>query len=216
MTVTGSVDFALDDDALLTVMAGDEQSQKGSDEEENNVPEASVSASITVMVPKYLHDSKSPGSLEHGTLTVDLQAPSVSSDGEQAQVGAVDSPSTPVGAVCVSDASERIDCTDEGADEQKVDKGNKLGRVPCACVEKESSHDPCCSEHRYDEENQDGGWCEKLARVVPIDEPGQHAQRGYEGDELEDAPENEGQAGEGHDGGWCGQKLLRGKRRLSQ
>ena len=141
------MDFALDDDALLTVMAGDEQSQKGSDEEENNVPEASVSASITVMIPKYLHDSKSPRSLEHGTLTVDLQAPSVSSDGEQAQVGAVDPPSAPVGAVCISDTSERIDRADEGTNEKKVDKGNKVSRVPGACVEEESGHDPCCCEH---------------------------------------------------------------------
>lgn len=79
VAVTGSVDFALDDDAILTVMAVDEQSQDGSDEEEDDV-----------------HDSKSPSSLEHGTLTVDVQAPSVSSDGEQAQVGAVDSGSAPV------------------------------------------------------------------------------------------------------------------------
>jgi hypothetical protein len=134
-------------------------------------------------------------------LAVHIQAPSASTDGEQSQIGAVVSSSAPIGAVGISDASELIDSTDEGANEQKVDKRNKLGRVLRTCVEEKSAHDPCCTKHRDDEENKNGYWREKLARVVPIDEPGQHAQRRYERDELEDAPKDEGQAGEGHDGG---------------
>lgn len=72
-----------------------------------------------------------------------------------------------------------------------------------ACVQEESAQSPCCTEYRYDEENEDGRRCEETAAVVPIDEPGQHTQRGYEGDDLEDAPKDEGQAGERHAGCWC-------------
>lgn len=141
---------------------------------------------------KYLHDSECPRRLEHSTGTVHVQTPGVARNGEQSQIGAVISSAVDAGAVCISDAPERIDGTNKGADEQEVDKGNEFSRVPGACVEKESGHDPCCTEYRDDEENKNGCWSKEPARVVPIDEPGQHTQRRYEGDELEDAPKDEG------------------------
>lgn len=135
-------------------------------------------------------------------MAVNIEAVCVSRDGEQAQVRAVGTCAAPVGTVCIGNASELVYSTDKGAHEQKVDKGHELGRVPGARVEKESGGYPCGSEYRYNEENEDRRRREEVARVVPVDEPGQHAQRGHEGDELEEAPKDEGQPGDGHDGGW--------------
>lgn len=129
VAVTGSVDFALDDNAIIAVVVGNEQSQNRSDEEKDDV-----------------HDAKGPRCLEHSALAVDIEAIGVSRDSEYAQIRTVGAGATPVGAVCISNASELIDGTDKGAHKEKVDKGNKLGRVPGARVEKQSRRYPCSSE----------------------------------------------------------------------
>jgi len=122
VAVTRSVDFALDDDTVVAVVAVHKEGQDGCDEEEDDV-----------------HDSKRPRGLEHGALAVGVDAESSTTDGEKTQVGAVRTTSTPVGAVSIGNAAQSVDGSDEGAHEEKVDKGNEFGRVLCARVEEEGA-----------------------------------------------------------------------------
>jgi len=184
VTVTRSVYFTLNDDTVVTVMAVHEQGQKSGNEEENDV-----------------HDSESPGSLEHGALTVDVPSVRVSGDIEETKISVVGAVGVPVGAIGIGDTSELVNGSNEGADEEEIDKGNELGRVPCARIEEKGAQSPCCTKDGDDEKNQDRRRGEEVAAVVPVDEPCQHTQGWNQGDDLEDPPEDEGKAGEGHDRG---------------
>jgi hypothetical protein len=147
------------------------------------------------------HDAKRKRSLEHGALAVDIPAIAVARDGEEAEVSAVRAVGRPVGAVGVCDSTERVDSTDESADKQQIDKGNKVGRVPRTRIQEQGAQRPGRAEHRDDEEHEDGARREEVALVVPAHEPRKHAERGDQRDDLHDPPEDEGDAGDGHGGG---------------
>jgi hypothetical protein len=178
------VNLALNNHAVSTVVAVDKQRQKAGEEEEEAV-----------------HDAKRKRSLEHGALAVDIPAIAVAGDGEEAEVSAVRAVGRPVGAVGVCDSTERVDSTDESADEQQIDKGNKVGRVPRTRIQEQGAQRPGRAEHRDDEEHEDGARREEVALVVPAHEPRKHAERGDQCDDLHDPPEDEGDAGDGHGGG---------------
>ena len=103
----------------------------------------------------YLHDAKSPRSLEHGALAVNVESIRASRDGEQSEIGGVGAIPLPVGTVGVGNATEFIHGSNESSHEQEIDKGDKVGGVLCACVEEEGSQRPCCAEYGYDEEDED-------------------------------------------------------------
>lgn len=156
----------------------------------------------------YSHDTKRKRRLEHRTLPVNVQTEAIARDGEKSQVLAVGAVPGYVGAVRVGDAAKAVHAADECANEEQVDEGDKLGRVPCARVQEESAHGPCCAEDGDDEENQDRARGQDVALVEPVDEPGEHAQGGNQGDDFEDAPEDERQARDRHFGGMDGVLLV--------
>lgn len=100
----------------------------------------------------------------------------------------------PVRAVGIGNASELIDCADECADEEKVDEGDEVGGMASARIQEERSEGPYCSQHRHYEQDEDRARREPAACVVVVDEPGEHAQRGDQGDDLENPPEPKGQS----------------------
>jgi hypothetical protein len=136
VAVTRTVDLALDDhtvySSVVAMMAVDEERQNCRDEEEDAVPDC------VRCVPqnrrRNLHDAKSPGSLEHGTLPVYVQPIAVARHSEEPQVGVVRARPAPVRAVGVGDASQLINSRDECAKEQQVDEGDKVGRVSSARI----------------------------------------------------------------------------------
>ena len=65
-----------------------------------------------------IHDSKCPAGLEHGTLPVHIQIVSVSTDAENAEVGAVLAAAANVGAVGIGNASQLIHGSNEGSHEE--------------------------------------------------------------------------------------------------
>jgi hypothetical protein len=155
-----------------------------------------------------LHDTKRPRCFEHGALAVDVPFVAVSRYIEQAQVGVVGAVRSPVGAVGIGDTTEFINSTNEGSHEQKVDERDEVGRVTCACIQKESSHCPCCAQYRYDEEDEDRSGRQEISRVVPVDKPCEHPQSRNQGNDLKYAPEDERQPRERHDGGWSVSKIV--------
>jgi hypothetical protein len=72
--MAGSVDFALNNDAVVTVVTVDEQGEDRSDEEKDDVPDYHVSACMHLVAREYLHDTESPGCFEHSTLTVNVES----------------------------------------------------------------------------------------------------------------------------------------------
>ncbi|KAJ8113421.1 hypothetical protein OPT61_g4444 [Boeremia exigua] len=183
VAVTRAVNFALDYHAVtaVAVVAGNEERQQAGDEEENAVP----------------------GVVSHGALAIDVEAIPVARDSSESQINAVRAVGRPVGAIRVGNAAQAVDAADERAHEQKVDKGNKLGRVPCARIQKQRADRPCRSQYRDYEEHQNRPRRQQVAVVVPCNEPGEHAQGGNQRDDLEDAPEDERKPGNRHfDGVW--------------
>jgi hypothetical protein len=155
---------------------------------------------------KNLHDGKSEAGLEHGASAVDVQSERAARDLNNAEVRAVCSAPDPVGAVGISDSSKFVDSTDESTNEEKVNKGDEIGRVAGFGVEEQGTDCPCCCQSRYYEEDEDRSRCEEVAVVEEVDKPGEHANDRNQGDDLEDPPEHEGEARKRHDG-W--RKLLR-------
>jgi len=174
--VARTVDLALNDDAIaaVTVMAGYQKSEQAGDEEEDAV-----------------HDAERKRRLEHGALPVNVQIVTIARDGKEAQVLAVLATGRNAGAVRIRNTAEAVDAADESADEEQVDESNEFGRVSCARVQEKRAHCPRRTKYRNDEEHQDGARREKVALVEPGNEPGEHAQRGDQRDDLEDAPEDE-------------------------
>jgi hypothetical protein len=121
-------------------MASSDQKRKdGRDEEEDAV-----------------HDSKGKCSLQHGAVLVGIDAEAVDA---QAACGSADvqdvSSSRHVCAVPASSIAEGVDCANEGADEEEIDKCNKVRVVAGAVVREESCDRPGCAEDRDDEEDED-------------------------------------------------------------
>lgn len=186
VAVAGSVNLALNDDTIIAVVAVDQESQEEGNEEEDAV-----------------HDTKRPRSLEHGTSAVDIQAEFISRNTEDAQISIVGAAAAHAGAVCISDPSQLVHCADECADEEKVDKSDKVGAVAGARIQEQRPYRPCRPQHGDYEEDEDRARRKQVLRVVQVDEPGQHAQGGDEGEDLEDPPEPEGEAGERHGCSCC-------------
>ena len=138
-----------------------------------------------------LHDAKRKRCLEHGALPVNIQVVAIARDGKEAQILAVLAAGGDAGAVRIRNTAEAVDAADESADEEQVDESNEFGRVSCARVQEKRAHCPRRTKYRNDEEHQDGARREKVALVEPGNEPGEHAQRGDQRDDLEDAPEDE-------------------------
>lgn len=115
-----------------------EQQQKGGDGEEDAI-----------------HDAKSEARFSHRTFLVGVQAQGrriatdaivVDGDGETAVGGEI-------GAVGVGDVTELVDAGDEGADETKVDEGDKYGGVASGFAAEDGEYGPSGSEDGDDEEN---------------------------------------------------------------
>lgn len=95
------------------------------------------------------------------------------------------------GAVGAGDATELVDAGDEGADEAEVDEGDVEGGSLGGFAAEEGHDGPDGGEGGDDEEGENGGWGESKGFLVEVDEVCQHAQRGNERDDLEQAPKGE-------------------------
>jgi hypothetical protein len=73
--------------------------------------------------------------------------------------------------------------------------------VPRTRIQEQGTQRPGRAQHRDNKEHEDGARREDVALVVPAHEPRKHAERGDQRDDLHDPPEDEGEAGDGHNGG---------------
>ena len=94
-------------------------------------------------------------------------------------------------AVSVRDAPQLVDRGDEGAHEADVDKGYENCGLVARLASDEREERPRQREYADDEEGEDVGGCEEVAFIPPVDEPGQHAHRRDERQDLAYPPEIE-------------------------
>lgn len=135
--------------------------------------------------PDDVDDAERESGLEHDAGLVRVPADARSGDGDVADGARPGGCAVrPVGAVGVGDAAEVVDTGDEGADEAEVDKGEEAGVGGGAVVGEDGEEGPGEGEDGDDEEDEDGGGGEGVGRVVPIDEPGEHADGGDQSDDL--------------------------------
>lgn len=73
------------------------------------------------------------------------------------------------------DVAEVVDGSDEGAEEEGIDKCDKVGVCRGAVVAEEGEDCPGESENRDDEEDEDGIGCQGVLLDESINEPGEHA-----------------------------------------
>lgn len=129
-----------------------------------------------------IHDSHRKASLEHPAglvkVNADNQPPVLSQN-------------RPRGAICVGDPTEVVHARDERAKEAEVDEPDELGVVGGAVVEEKSKNCPGEGEDGDDEEDEDGGWGHEVGGEVDVDEVGEHADDGDEGQYLHEAPKGE-------------------------
>lgn len=138
-----------------------------------------------------IHDAKGPAGLEHGAGLVHAHAKSVdvrlAEDAEGQGVALAGERRAVVGA----DATQVVDASDESPDEAEVDEGDEVAVVPAAVVGEEGEDGPYSREYCDNEEDEDGGWGEQILGIVDVDEVGEHAKGGDEGNYLHEAPEGE-------------------------
>lgn len=120
----------------------------------------------------YSHDAKHPRGFQHGARFVDVQRGPRSADGPAEPAGVVVLAASPVGAVGVGHGAQHVDGTDEGADEEEIDKGDEAGRVFGAAVEEQRADGPGDRQRGYYEQDQDLGGSAVSLAVVDVDEPG--------------------------------------------
>lgn len=137
------------------------ESNNGSGEEEDDV-----------------HDAKGPAGLEHRAGLVVDQVVAGSNDTDIAHGHIPVLGATDAHAVCVADIAQEVDGGDEGAKEEDVDEGDKVGVCGGAVVAEKGEEGPGKSEHRDDEEDQDGVGGESVLLDEAIDKPGEHAHAG--------------------------------------
>jgi len=106
-------------------------------------------------------------------------------------------------AVLSRDAAKVVHARDQGADDGEVEESDEEGVVAGAEVVDGGEDGPGEGYDGDDEEDEDVGGGEEVGVDVLVDEPGQHAHDGDEGDDLEEAPGEEEEAGDCHcDGVW--------------
>lgn len=125
-----------------------------------------------------VHDAKGPASLEHRAGLVVDKVVAGSNDTDIAHSDIPVLSAADAHAVCVADIAQVVDGSDEGTEEEDVDKSDKVGVGGGAVVAEEGEEGPGKSEHRDDEEDQDGVGSESVLLDETIDEPGEHAHAG--------------------------------------
>lgn len=154
-----------------------------------------------------VHDAECKAGLEHGAVLVHIQAPwvvAVATDVTQDTQVEVETAGGKVGAIRIGNAAQEVDASDEAANEAQVDKGDEETRVPRPAVSKECRDGPRRRQHTTYEEHQYEVRRQDVGSNVSMHKIGQHAHDGDQGDDLEQAPENEREAGEGHVDGVLG------------
>lgn len=115
-------------------------------------------------------DSESKRGLEHGAPLLCAQIDVEAIVGGEAKVK--------VGAVGGGDAAQLVDGGYEGAEEANVDEGDEAGVIGGAVVGEEGEEGPGEGEGGHDEEEEDGGWGERVGGLVAVDEPCEHTNSG--------------------------------------
>jgi hypothetical protein len=160
-----------------------------------------------------VHNAKRPRGLEHGAGLVGAQVEVGVGEGDAAGRRGVGAVAGEAGAVRVGNAAQVVDGGDEGADKGGVDEGDEAGVGRGAVVAEEGEDGPGESEDGDDEEEEDGGWGEGVDLVEAVDEPGEHAHGGDQGDDLQDARSDKGHC-EKHGGRVVRKQRLDDVRRL--
>ena len=76
------------------------------------------------------------------------------------------------GAVGIGNEPQLVDPCNEGTNEAEVNKRHEDGRFTGRFPAEKGDDCPHASEHRDDEENEDGGGCELVLRIVNVDKVG--------------------------------------------
>lgn len=107
--------------------------------------------------------------------------------------------------ICIIDAAEVVDTSNEGTHEAKVDESDEECRSPRGSQSGQRRQRPRGRKDGDNEQDKDGGWSQKVVIVVAVNEPClgllagfrasvwfgatyQHADDGNQRHELEDAP----------------------------
>jgi hypothetical protein len=140
----------------ISLMLSQEESEDGSDEEEDDV-----------------HDGKGPARLQHRARLggVDAKPAALVVGAEDAQVD-VDVAGGEVGAIGVGDAAKLVDTGDQGADKGKIDQADKGSGAAGGGHPKERGDGPYAGENRDDEKYEDEAGGQLALVIVAFDEPG--------------------------------------------
>lgn len=138
-----------------------------------------------------VHDTKRPAGLEHTAWLVVDEIVAGANDTNTASrdipvVGAANA-----NAVGVSDITQVVNGSDESAEEEGVNKCDKVSVCRGAVVAEESEDCPGESENGNDEEDEDRIGGQGVLLDEAIDEPGEHAHTRDQSDDLKDPEEDE-------------------------
>lgn len=132
-----------------------------------------------------VHNGKGPRCLEHGARLAD--GPRVARDADVVDVVVPDAVDGRVLAVGVLDLAQVDDAGDEAAEEAQVDKGDEHAVVGGSRVVEQREEGPGERENGDDEEHEDVVGGEDVCVVELFDEPAEHANGGYQSDDLREA-----------------------------
>lgn len=122
-----------------------------------------------------VHDAKCPGSSQHPAVLCKILRPfgaSLFTVVTKWTNVDVDTRCTEVLAISIVNAAKLIDSGNECTHKAEIDEGNKEGRSPSGVEAYSGRKSPCKSEHRDNEEGQDGFRSELIVVVEAIHEPG--------------------------------------------
>jgi len=102
----------------------------------------------------------------------------------------------PIRTVRMRHASQIVNSGNESSHEEEIDKSAEVRVILGTPIAHKSNNRPEASQHRNNEQHQDGRGRQLVAVREAVDEPGQHADGGDEREDFGEAPSGEGETGQ--------------------